>query len=1662
MDTKNPLSAMSYTNKDFSTIFVELLDLVKELSSKWDPTISNESDPGVILLKVNAIIADKNNYNIDKNILEAFPETVTQLENARNMYKQLAYNMAWYNAAKTTVMFKWLAEIPEGVVAEIPRYTMLTNEDASVIFTTLNSVEFTASESVTSVEAIQGSIVTHAVNGSSTVSLAHLDSNNRLYLNDYSVAENGVFITNADEKDTDLWTKVDNLQVRTKGNKFYEFGVDVRKGVCYIEFPEDISDLIGTGLTVRYILTSGASGNVNAKELDRFFDEISIDVGGESMSLTAENVQLYNSVAAVDGADPEDVSSAYKNYKKTAGTFDTLVTLRDYVNAIYNSGIVSNCQVCDRYNDPQSAYQVITDDDASPIQIYQASNEDNAEIVSYAKLKDTTNIDATSNMYFVYDSETHSMVPYTSSYQGSSIYYRYSEGIDKDLSAFDLRMYLLQDVGTVQNITQYYDSFKSVPSDSATQKKVLGYISEQKCVSHDFKDIIPNQFFMFKNSYPIGIKIVPQYRLQETEIESVKANINSALRKLLNSRQVEFGVEPSYDIIYDTISNSDERIKVVILDDFVYTTFATYWDDVSKEFKDIPISNSSSPLIVNVDKYADFNSKAKELVANKRKDILTSAYFYSEEGKPFNINDTTAGDAGYAVLGAFYKYDKLDGGVYKFKEYSRLRDVFRRQVVAKSILAGKTPLFKQEDKFEYSIDQEHIDAPSTDRATTNLIVSPFAQQTTNENDAFVSENVGSETFIYPKVVNNTDGATVAKYTLKENESIRFLAPSFSTLTSYSNYVKFEFVKGESSGDQLIKLNPSNYKVVEKAKIHLTDYKNLVTYDIVDFVNSSVAIGAGYNNIGNALRLNTEVDAQPVAAATATVKSSAASKTFNIKYRYRGPKHSVLVNCYKFTELNGGSVATFEFPRKNDEFDAGTADSGWYVKTLEFTAPSNAQSFSITFKLTEPDSIMDIDYISVVDEISDAALLDDDANVTAYIPLKQWTFNGAPLTSSETGVSWIQENDNWWNFDSETNSELFSGTKDHSLWVAEEISLYDVIKMYSVPADSEYQLRKGDYITFFWRESDDDTAPYVYQSYKGVNPEDETDTNRSPVISPSFVLNGVRYADAKVKPDLLKDTGTIPYGDPDYYIVNQFYGDNDLSGTKEIKLRGMNQLQLKQNKHLYYFVTNDISDGKYNLPMKFNGTSKDGYWKYRYSLGPDEYFIYTDGKKESFEILGSGTLIAMDVEPTVTDGSTDIPDAIKVLSVTQVNSDDIMNLGVSAIDDWKVPSGKQMFVREQQIHNLVNGDTLQIGIDTSKPGFTMLYDSGVTKEWKYASDNVNRPLFVSNADTIVNGFSVSYTNSGGTTTSLPAVHLNGDDAQWVGRACLNIDCSASDPQKITPVNKSLQSMQSITVNDSTYPEQSIESLSKYVCTNTDADAEAESYYVESDVLVNKVGGTNVDISYVTLDGNRKDVNLYLYSVANKFNNEPFNRRDDGDIELFWSKFGSDNTKSVDVTLAIGDYILSVYNYSESQTFSITAQGASIECLSSPQGAKGRYYYKLSVTQKTFKMIFTKVDATVVPEATDVLIINSLFKFSPNNDFEGPYNIKHQQILDDIEVLDIENKFKYNYIVDEATRIDDPLESKKFFDANHIFNQNTVPLAELLLDSTGSYIHIVNNR
>ena len=204
MSIQNPLGPLSYTNKDFESVYVELLDLVKKLTYKWDPSVSNESDPGVILLKLNALIADKINYNIDNNILECFPETVSQLSNARQLFAQLGYFMKWYRSASTIISMKYIGDKTDVPSYTIPKFTMVTDSEREIIYSiigtsgtqeidrSVSDVHLLTDGTISSAVVMEGVATTYSINGETNINVSHLDTKNRLYFDTNMVAENGI------------------------------------------------------------------------------------------------------------------------------------------------------------------------------------------------------------------------------------------------------------------------------------------------------------------------------------------------------------------------------------------------------------------------------------------------------------------------------------------------------------------------------------------------------------------------------------------------------------------------------------------------------------------------------------------------------------------------------------------------------------------------------------------------------------------------------------------------------------------------------------------------------------------------------------------------------------------------------------------------------------------------------------------------------------------------------------------------------------------------------------------------------------------------------------------------------------------------------------------------------------------------------------------------------------------------------------------------------------------------------------------------------------------------------------------------------------------------------------------------------------------------------
>lgn len=567
------ISNLSYVSSDFRTIYPQLLDTAKKLTNKWDPSLSNESDPGNILIKEAAIVGDKNNYHIDKNVLECFPVSATQEASARQLYDLAGYNMHWYRSAKGQVTFnliKTIESINNTIVNSdsenneklsnivIKAGTAITDASGEYVYSLLESTE--AIDTINRkyiANAIQGIINKYEINGNSTITIDNLDENLRIYLPDNVVAENGVFVY--DDKtqvenvgfindinattDTSAWALVDNLTKYPSGSKVFKFGIDFNSNSCYIQFPQDIisSQLIESGLNIYYTSTIGARGNLKKGILNKFLNTYEASYGSADAKVPVNDYIVISNLATTGGKDPETLQSAYNNYKKLIGTYDTLVTRRDYENAIYNlnneagtSGLISNALVTDRTNDINYSQKVI---------------------------EGILGKDFTKNYVYSKDDATKS-----------------KESIIKP---YDVILYLLK-APVAMNTTTDYDTSFEPDLDGSTKSEITNELDELKSVQHNLWYIpqlnAAKNILNITNLCKLKGSLTTYYKVSQKEANEIQDNVIKALVTNYNSRAIDFGNALDYNDLINTIKSADDRIRTISLDMPTYEPILKYSD----------------------------------------------------------------------------------------------------------------------------------------------------------------------------------------------------------------------------------------------------------------------------------------------------------------------------------------------------------------------------------------------------------------------------------------------------------------------------------------------------------------------------------------------------------------------------------------------------------------------------------------------------------------------------------------------------------------------------------------------------------------------------------------------------------------------------------------------------------------------------------------------------------------------------------------------------------------------------------------------------------------------------------------------------------------------------------------------------------------------------
>jgi len=155
-------------------------DKTKELSYKWDPTVSNESDPGVTLIKEIALALDKINYSSDKNALETMPLSVTQERTARQLFQLLGYYPKWYISSEAKVSMAWKIDqdsdaYVEGEVVKLPAFTQIRDDSGDYVYTIPTDIFLSSDGTIEQVTAVQGPVKPLKINNSTLITLDLLD-----------------------------------------------------------------------------------------------------------------------------------------------------------------------------------------------------------------------------------------------------------------------------------------------------------------------------------------------------------------------------------------------------------------------------------------------------------------------------------------------------------------------------------------------------------------------------------------------------------------------------------------------------------------------------------------------------------------------------------------------------------------------------------------------------------------------------------------------------------------------------------------------------------------------------------------------------------------------------------------------------------------------------------------------------------------------------------------------------------------------------------------------------------------------------------------------------------------------------------------------------------------------------------------------------------------------------------------------------------------------------------------------------------------------------------------------------------------------------------------------------------------------------------------------
>ena len=545
MINNSDLNKTRYTHRDYDSIKSDLINAIPSLTQEW--TNREESDPGIVLIKLMAMFGDTLSYNIDKIALELYLSSVTQRKNVSKILALLGYKTHWYRSGRVLAHVRLISEYDEDGNREhtilVPYQTSFNANGISYTVVGKDEIDIYSSSSSVPVELVEGSPINLSFNQSSLV-------NNRYYFNRPNVDETEIRLEIEGSSSVQC-RLIDSLYLAADGSiVYYEFNVD-EYDRPYIQLVDNWQDIVRSSddvvFNLSYILSSGANGNITSNAFAEVYGAKEGNTFGLIITNLPNTTNYYKDGVNIDtfnspGYDPQTVDEAKKDGSFYTFTHDTLVSSSDYEKACRRVNNITIAKLVDA--------QVIINDDLNLEELIHRALDNFTEVA--VEEDDPSNPGTTVTNYYLSPYQVILYLAYKNFNQEMNAYY--------SSAAISGNSWSLDPNDDVDPYDSPFNEMKCGYYPYKPNDNILRLVREDLsglqlvCRQTDFgtMKLFP---FKVKGTLHLMEPMSPSETLQVVEI------VDSTLEEKYYPDLHPIGEKPNFIELVDVIQGSDVRIK---------------------------------------------------------------------------------------------------------------------------------------------------------------------------------------------------------------------------------------------------------------------------------------------------------------------------------------------------------------------------------------------------------------------------------------------------------------------------------------------------------------------------------------------------------------------------------------------------------------------------------------------------------------------------------------------------------------------------------------------------------------------------------------------------------------------------------------------------------------------------------------------------------------------------------------------------------------------------------------------------------------------------------------------------------------------------------------------------------------------------------------------